>query len=253
MNRGDRRSTHLRVSDQTKEVDAGVSSFCEGYPLNLFLSLHLEKAGLTRSKLHSFVTTFLHRSGTWLHRTTGQPVRHLSVCENPSSEKPGGGLNVHILIHVPFRLQKRFRALAQDWVEQAGGRYTSGVLKFRRVFFSDTPLVEDYLRHGLQGVLVYMMKGLDPAAPNSLGVERRPQGLIFGKRCGVSQSLQPSKRTWSPEKLERLRLARKVFGYDVLADAPLDNAVGSAGATASTPPHRRTRRERSGKPVQPEK
>ena len=126
-------------------------------------------------------------------------------------------------------LWPRFSSLAcgsliRGWIEQAGGTYKATVIELERLWWADRSDPENYLRHGLFGALIYVLKGLDPEVKSVLGVEREFQGLIDGKRCGHSQSLSPSKRTWSPEKLDRLRLARRVFGIDVLADAPLGDS-----------------------------
>jgi hypothetical protein len=229
MNLGKKPSTHLHANDEIKLVDVAVYSFCDGIHLNCWFSLHCDTAGVDRSNLHSFFVSFMHQVSTWVHRNTGQPIRYLFVFENPTpGSAPGkhGGLNMHVLLHVPFSLWPRFSSLAKgslvrSWLKQAGGTYKRKVIRFDRLRYADTSDADSYLRHGLLGTLLYVLKGLDPTAPNVLGVEREPQGVILGKRCGHSQSLSPSKRTWTPAKLKHLRVARAVFGYDMLSDAPL--------------------------------
>jgi len=229
MNRGRKAKPHLRAQDEIKLVDVAVYAFCDGFPLNCWFTLHTDRAGVDRPNVHAFFVSFMHRAATWVHRNTGHSIRWEAIFENPPpGSAPGkyGGLNIHVLLHMPPFLWSRFSSLAKGslargWVEQAGGTYKRGVIKFDRLRYAYTPDAEGYLRYGLLGTLLYVLKGLDPAVPSVLDVERQPQGVILGKRCGHSQSLSPSKRTMTPTKLERLKLARAIFGYDMLSEAPL--------------------------------
>jgi len=229
MNRGKKPSQHLRAKDETTLVDVSVYSFCDGFRLNCWLTLHTDKAGVDRSSIHTFFVSYMHQVSTWVHRNTGHPIRYLYVFENPPpGSDPGkhGGFNIHVLLHLPRHLWPRFSSLTRGslvrgWIKQAGGNYKPTVIVFDRLRWADRSDVDGYLRYGLLGTLLYVLKGLDPAVPSVLGVERQPQGVIHGKRSGYSRSLSPSKRTWTPEKLKRLRQARAVFGYDMLTDAPL--------------------------------
>jgi hypothetical protein len=195
----------------------------------------------------------MHQAATYLNRATGFPIRYVFVFENPPpGSRPGkyGGLNVHVMLHVPLLLWPHFRSLARGWISVAGGTYKSKVIEFDRLRWADASDAEGYLRYGVLGTLLYILKGLDPAVESVLGVEHEPQGVILGKRCGHSQSLSPWKRTWSPVKLERLRLARATFGYEMLSDAPLSDAPSSVGGAEGPKPAPAKPSRRPGKPVQ---
>jgi hypothetical protein len=46
----------------------------------------------------------------------------------------------------------------------------------------------------LRGLGRYLLKGMDPRYAARCGVKHIPQGLVYGKRCGVSKSLGPASR-----------------------------------------------------------
>ena len=108
-----------------------------------------------------------------------------------------GGLNLHLLIHVPDQLQKRFSLRAKRWLVASGGDSCSRVLRTKRIRHSKSrDEFFDYLEKGLFGLLRYVSKGIERNAAGEFAIRPTPQGRIIGKRAGWSETLGRDRRTW---------------------------------------------------------
>ena len=165
--------------------------YSDNRPLNLFVTLHCEKAGIPKHSVQRFLIHFKKLVSEWLRRRTGQPSLYIWISEAT------GGLHFHFLVHVPEALGKEYRMRQNDWIEAAKGKLSKRVLVSRRIRFSKPG--EDlvcYLERGLLGLLRYTCKGIEPQAAKQFGIDPVSQGRIVGKRAGWSEALGEDRRVW---------------------------------------------------------
>jgi hypothetical protein len=97
--------------------------------------------------------------------------------------------HVHWAVYVPPGLQRMFKQQLRKWLSDVAGEITcDSAIHVRDVYRS----------HGLGR---YQMKGLLPQVARRYHVRSEPQGVVFGKRCGVSRSLGPTERRRYAERI----------------------------------------------------
>lgn len=238
----DRPSSFLTLPQCSNISGATIYSFCIGKPFNRFITFHCEKAGI-RSRVPSVIGQFLKHAGDWMRYRNGEPLYYVWVLENPpaTNEKPRGGINCHILIHVPDDHWKDFFSARRAWLVASGGTWKRGVIENTPIrFYRHGVDIFDYLGAGLIGSLRYILKGAHPSACERFDIDYRPQGMIKGKRCGYSESLSPLRRAWDPISLSRYpgiwigspasrRLRLFVYGFAEFAACARHPASQSAG------------------------
>lgn len=147
-----------------------------GLPLNTFVTVNYHGTFAGGAAMASTFKLGMKRMGQWL-RDHGVPVAYVYTHENPGDEKP----NSHILVHVPAKLIRRFKAKANGWFDALDG----GVKVEAR---------NDAQRRakGLGTRLQYMAKGAPFVVCRSYEGFRAKggQGPIAIKRAGVAQCLQ---------------------------------------------------------------
>jgi len=134
--------------------------------------------------------------------------------ENP----PGGGLNIHELIHVPESDQQKFSKLYISWLRRAGLQNIKGAKKLQSISGADaesyaTRSPRDGRRYidNLNVLLRYVLKGSTDQARKALKIgyeEKKNQGRIEGKRSGVSEALGRTARHRFAAEIARKRRAR---------------------------------------------
>ena len=172
-------------------IDAAEYAYWSNHPLNRFVTIHLEKAGVHLTA-HAFITKLTKQIGDWL-RVSKMPPCYLWVLENHSPT----GLHVHLLFHVPRDRQREFSNRLRTWIKHAGGKRRPGVLNSKPIGRKpDEPSGGRYIA-ALEGLLKYLLKGSDPRLCHDLGIRHTPQGVVRGKRCAVSESLgQKARAKW---------------------------------------------------------
>src|SRR5205807_3180683 len=99
-------------------------------------------------------------------------------------ENQGGDTHVHWVVHVPKSLREAFHTKLPKWLEQVAGtiRCAESAINVKPV-------------SNLRGIARYLLKGMDSRYAPRYSVRHESQGLVYGKRCGVSKSLGPAART----------------------------------------------------------
>lgn len=146
-----------------------------GVPLNVFITVFYGATFPGEAAMASTFQRAMKRMGQWL-RDHGVRFAFVYVHENPGGEKP----NSHVLVHVPAKLIRAFKAKADDWFDALDG----GV----RV----DPRNDAHRRaKGLGTRLGYMCKGADDFTCRRYGGRRAKggQGPVDFKRAGVAQCL----------------------------------------------------------------
>lgn len=143
--------------------------------LNMFVTVNYHGTFPGGGAMASTFKKAMKRMGQWF-LDHGLPFAYVYVHENPGDEKP----NSHLLVHVPPRLIRAFKAKAGEWFDALDG----GV----RV----DPRNDAQRRAKGQGTrLAYMCKGADDLTCRRYGGRRAAggQGPIDIKRAGVAQVL----------------------------------------------------------------
>jgi hypothetical protein len=115
----------------------------------------------------------------WLRYGTSDLSYYVWVIENA-----GGNTHVHWVLHLPKSLRAAFEIKIAEWLGRVAGTITcrESAIKIQTVT-------------NLRGLGLYLLKGMDPRYAARFGVKHVPQGLVYGKRCGISKSLGPASRT----------------------------------------------------------
>lgn len=164
-------------------LDAALWAVELGLPLNRFVTINWEAAGVPASS--KATGRFLKYAGDWLRRR-GSQIAYVWVQERG----PRVGQHVHILIHVPARLARRFSELQRRWLKACGACFCKGMIKSRSVgrSYRGATLASGAYAENLESVLRYILK------QSHLGValSDRPsasQSRVIGKRCATSENI----------------------------------------------------------------
>jgi hypothetical protein len=188
-NRADRRTSALSEEQVRNLMEAVAFAETLGLPLSRFTTIHWAKASVRDG---GKATAAFIKALTRLASARGYPVAFVWVRENG----PDKGDHVHILWHGPEDwpdLQRCLRRAmkATDAVNRKDVRRTLSVGRSLRAALAGGP---DYLAN-LGAVFSYLVKGADPEALTTLGLDRAEAGgVVVGKRCGVSENIGPEAR-----------------------------------------------------------
>lgn len=183
---GGARNKAGRISEALtlKQVDALITATKRavsiGYPLNRWITVHWEAAGLADAQAMQATTAFLKYWREWLKGQTA----YVWVRENGG----GKGSHTHILAHLPESRRLHGRR-SMVWIERVTGQpYRARVVHTRAIAGASQPGSVLYAGN-LQSVLSYALKGASPEVAQAIGINRKPGGIIIGKRCGTSRNI----------------------------------------------------------------
>ncbi len=179
------RASHFIEYRQFRTLWAAVDAAqALGKPLNLFVTINFSLADcpeeLVSSKFghlrENHFSPWLRYVSRLLRAADRSPPLYIWVIENRS-----GMCHVHWLVHMPPRLKRRFEAKVPDWVAAVCERVycSSGVVQIATIY-------------DLEGLRRYVLKGVHPNHAARHRLKAVPQGIVVGKRCGVSKSLGPA-------------------------------------------------------------
>lgn len=206
------RTTRFITYEKARNLlDASFFAAQIGLPLNRFVTIHWEQAGILVD-FQKVTGRFLKLAGDWL-RLQGSEFAWVWVREGG----PKDGEHVHILMHVPPHLARAFSYRQRRWLKACGANFGKGVIKSRPVGRSNRHAFvgvqggECYMGH-LGRALDYILKGAASQTRHDLGITRaKSGGVLFGKRCSTSQNIG-----WA---------ARKKYGMHDLALPPARNCT----------------------------
>jgi hypothetical protein len=167
---------------------AAVFTAQEHRPLNRHTTIHFEAAGIAEPVAALRRYTKLARD--WL-RTQGAEFAYVWVRETGDRK----GEHAHLLMHVPSHLSATFARRERSWRKRIGAKAALGA-------FKSTPVGRTYrhaetkIHHGelysdhLAAIVEYLVKGAEPRAVKSLGLDRvEPGGELWGKRSCTSENI----------------------------------------------------------------
>lgn len=235
-NTGAKPSSYISEQQALNLVEAVSHASVIDYPINWPVTIHLEKGGL-QNKPQQALSDFLKSAGKWLGYR-GVPLVCVWMLEDAGSIE-GKGLHAHILLHIPYGLERAFAKKAPDWLRQAGinpdlsdergkvfwlgnkeGKPISGK---SRDMDKATTHDRQMLLNATIDTLRYHMKGIEPTAtpkimtPLKANCDKparstvaeimkiRPvyQGIIHGKRVGTSENIGPTlRKRWAEQQAQ---------------------------------------------------
>ncbi len=185
-NKSDRISHVLPLKSREKIILAAHYAYELGLPLNRFVTINWEKAGLTDREAAEATARFIKYVADYLYTKN-----HKSVCcwvrENPR----GGGSHVHILLHWPIKIELG-KHLLNHVKKISKSPYKKGVIKTNVIKgkLGRPEFSEKLYFANLNKLVSYICKGISETDVELLGVnDQKNQGTIIGKRSGTSQKL----------------------------------------------------------------
>lgn len=212
-NTRDHPSASLTLAKAIDLGDAAEHAALIGLPLNVFVTLHFEAAGLRSDyRGQDAISKFLKLAGQWLG-TQGATIAYVWILEHAT----GTGEHVHILLHCPPWFLKAFTDKAESvWMEKSGMKPKKdrphGILIERigpRGYHPKTHTGHDRHERQLLGVLSYHLKAIDPncqpandnrciaitlTSGRVLPIEPEHSNAIYGRRCSRSENISAKAR-----------------------------------------------------------
>lgn len=159
-----------------------------GTPLNTAVTIHWALAGGPglgnwRERQKRLFENLRH----WLSRRGEEWIAVWTVEAGPC----GKDVHLHLVMHLPSEIEEnelREYLLEQLNVEDAR------VLDVQPIW---SQVKNGWDVAGLKGWLRYILKGVDPEHYDTFGISkkhRNTQGMVFGKRCGMTQNISPAAR-----------------------------------------------------------
>lgn len=193
-NSAGRESYYLDARQVGELIEAAKQATQIGCPLNRFISIHWELAGIESWEMPRATRAFTDRLRKTLKRH-GSETAWVYVHENSC----GTGWHCHFLAHVPPHLITHVQRLQRGWIKAITGQsYRKGVISSsavgRRVGLETSN--PELWSVNMVETLGYMLKAANDEARRKYGLSRPPQrGMIVGKRCGTSQNIGQSARS----------------------------------------------------------
>jgi len=178
------RETH-NINRRQADTFFGAADFADvlGRTPNLFVTLNFGYTACDRTRVGpAFRRLRKDRFSRWLRyhsRRLNDPTPPL---DRWNLEHRNGYPHVHWAVYVPPALEKMFKQRLGRWLADVAGEISCD---------SAIHVIDIYASHPLGR---YQMKGLLPQVARRYHVRSQPQGVIFGKRCGVSRALGPTER-----------------------------------------------------------
>ena len=155
-----------------------------GRPLNFFVTINLGHTACEADNASKVFERLRDNHYTkWLRdiaRRRDQPSWLPAFYVWSIEDKPGHP-NIHWLIHKPVGLRSLFESKLHVWLERLAGPLNN----------SQTPILIKPATTPT-GVAKYLSKGINPRYAKLFRINPIPQGIIKGKRAGISAALGPA-------------------------------------------------------------
>lgn len=201
----------------SKFLDAGRYSFDIKKPFTLYVVIRLGEyeEGNEFKKLYN-LRAFVHSITRWFReqrkadKDAGQPDRvgeplWAWTIENEEH------LHANLLLHLPDHLTSEFHRLCFAWAEKAFGSIGPDDLRCKSIW-------------GLDGLLRYVLKGVDPEATSWLPINHEPQGEVWGTRTSACRALGPVARK---KHAARSRTIQAALSKSLTPSSPVSNMVST--------------------------
>jgi hypothetical protein len=157
-----------------------------GRPLNTFVTINFGHIACLPERQHKF------RKATRQSLRKVAAVRNIGIVLLRLGHRELRRPYAHSLGPSPPKIvASAIRSKLREWLARV-----AGTIACRESAINIKPVTN------LRGLGLYLLKGMDPRYAPRCGVKHIPQGLVYGKRCGISKTLGPASRT-------RLRLGAR--------------------------------------------
>lgn len=213
-NSASRTSDSLSLNQAANIIAAAHFAAAIGLPLNRFLTIHWEHAGIPDERAAWATGRFLKLAGDWIAKRSGRiskveqnrkRIAWAWVRENGD----GKGSHVHILLHVPAnkivgKNQTQLGNMPRRWLRSITGKpYCAGTIKTARIGGTTGAAHSSPAAYheNLAAVVGYVLKGTSSAAAPALALDRlEAGGRIVGKRAATSQNIGRAARERTNKK-----------------------------------------------------
>jgi len=163
-------------------------------PLNRFITIHWEKAGLVGKDAAGATAQYLKYVRDWLYKQ-GLPFAYVWIRENDYGDGSKGD-HVHILAHVPAHCSVGH--LQRRWLRAiTGNAYIKGTIFTRTIggHLEASTVSPEHYHINLIAVARYALKGGSKGISEALGLGRWDDGgRVIGTRTGMSKNLSRAVR-----------------------------------------------------------
>lgn len=151
-----------------------------GTPMNLYVVINLHETA--RASAVTIFSSIRHKYRDWLNykskKVWGAPVKpaYIYAIENPGDQNP----HANWAVYIPAELEDEFHRKLPRWVEKAQGECGPFDVHVQEIN-------QDYAKR----LAKYVVKATDPAFTAHFHLQgiAAAQGVVYGKRAGVSPSL----------------------------------------------------------------
>jgi hypothetical protein len=163
----------------------------------MFVTIHW---GLTETGEDNFVALRNQRYCRWLRTRSKQLNKQFKPHYNYSREEG----HVHWMVHIPDDLIEEFIDLVPRWVTSLEHKGKANRKRAENHEPAPPGAVLVELTRNSVAARKYLLKGIDPQHAFRLGITSPiPQGLVYGRRTGVSRTLGGAARTKAGYKPQR--------------------------------------------------
>ena len=179
----------LSAKDVENLTLAMKAAYAIGLPLNRFVTVHWERAGIAPRKAAWATGQFLKYTRDWL-ASKGLPFANVWIRENDDGDGSKGD-HVHIALHIPKGITIGHRQ--QRWLRAITGKpYCKGVIKTGRVGGTANAATAspEHYQDNLAYIAGYVLKGASKGDLGAFSIGRWGEGgRVVGQRCGMSKNL----------------------------------------------------------------
>lgn len=152
-----------------------------GVPLNTMVTVNFTELDASEKASRLFRRLLAQRFAPWLRRSAPTKTKfaptYVWTLESVASTTAA-----HWLVHLPKGVRRAFATKLDAWLASLSGRKPQArTIQIKRVY-------------NMIGARRYVLKGVNPAWANHLGVRPSDQGIVNGKRSGFSRNLGPAAR-----------------------------------------------------------
>jgi hypothetical protein len=202
-----RESRHIDRRQATNFFAAIRFAERQGRLLNILVTFNLDHTTCPPEHVSAaFKKLRKDRFARWLGYRAGKRPQYGSATYVWVIENSGGDTHVHWAVHIPKPLRAQFKAKLRPWLTDV-----AGVIECEQSAIHTEPI------GGARGLGKYMMKGIDRRCARMNYVRPSPQGVVCGKRCGISESLGPTARKRTQEQHAAWPVQR---GHRLIDDSP---------------------------------
>lgn len=202
--RTDIKTEHINRKSVQKIFNAYDFAEYQNWPINYFVVIHLKDE--VRQSANTCFTAIRHKYSDCYNYFRGKTECHIPPTYVYSFENPNNNIHVNWCLHIPDGFESTFLNKVDGWVSKVQGKLAPNTIDVTK------------LNPGCyKSTANYILKGVDPEYADCFHLSvlqdrKGPQGLIYGKRAGFSQSIGVTaqrKAEFNPTQHRRQRMQER--------------------------------------------